>query len=223
MVVFIACRNKNGLLNLKFWQMKIYFLLALVVAACSSSHLVESHSAQNETHPRNKILVIGISTNPEARNTFEKGLQEMLRKEDIVAVKSLDYFEPSFIYKSFSEEELLALEKRLLADDFDSVLITKVQSTEDKIAQPHPITYYKNFREDYYESQVFKDERMNEPENYTVYHTQTSLYDLVKDEKRMLVWSGDIDIVNPENIQKDVKQYIKLLLKTLKKERILSF
>ena len=202
--------------------MKICFIFfAFFLAACSSSHLVESHTALNEGHPRNKILIIGISENMEARRAFENGLQEMLKKESLQVVPSLEYFEPAFIYKSFSEKELLELEKQLLKEGFDAVLITRLEGAEEKIAEAHPITAYKNFREDYYTSQIYLDERLNNPEPYTVYHTQTSLYDLSEDTERALVWTGDIDVVNPTNVKRDVKQYLKLLLKTLKDEEIL--
>lgn len=202
--------------------MKFFCLFfAAWLSSCGSSQLVSS-TAQNENHSRSKMLVIGISKNMEVRGIFEKELQEDLEDEGLSVVQSLDYFDPSFIYKQFSEEELLELERQLIHDGFDSVLVTKVESAEEKITEPHAMPVYKSFREDYYNSQVVHEEKVSIPEKYTVYHTRTSIYDLNKDETRTLVWSGDIDIVEPVNVKRDVRQYLKLLLKTLKKEQILN-
>lgn len=203
--------------------MKLFYLFSVVLlTACGSSRLVSSQAAPYEDHIRNKFLIIGISENMKVRSIFEKELQKRLIEEGLSARQSLNYFEPSFIYKQFSEEELLELERQLIRDGFDSVLVTKVESAEEKIAEPHVIPVYKTFRDNYYNSQVVQEEQFSAPEKYTVYHTQTSLYDLDKDETRTLVWTGDIDIVEPVNIKKDVRQYLKLLLKALKKERIIN-
>ena len=64
----------------------------------------------------------------------EKELAEALDKNDVIAVKSVDFFENSFVSDKKSETELNAIEKQLTDAGFDAIILSKVISSENKIS-----------------------------------------------------------------------------------------
>jgi hypothetical protein len=202
----------------------ILFIFFLLLTACSSSKLVSDwKSPDNPVFEANKVLVVGLTADREVRRDFESLLAFQLEKHQMVAVRSIDFFEDNFIDNRKSETELNELEKTMLDAGFDAILMTKMTGSEDKRTAVQHVRdlsdTFDSFTEDYYSSQETLY-TANTYEEYTLYHTQATLYCICPGKARELIWQGEIDIVD-ENITKNMKDYVALLTKTLKERQIL--
>ncbi|MCF4102708.1 hypothetical protein L1I30_13605 [Gillisia sp. M10.2A] len=206
--------------------MKYALLLVLFIAAgCSSSRMIDSYKPTlNETPELKKILVIGITSNHEARKSFEDKLQQAFKKKNIMAVQSYEFFDPLFTIYQKSEWELEQLKLILKENNYDAVLISKINRVENRITAKHA---YKNFNREFHS---FKDDYLsnqdifygdNSEQSYKVFHTETGLYHLTTKGNGELVWRGAINLHNPKNLQSTVHSYVKLLLSQLKKEDLI--
>lgn len=202
----------------------IYFLLIVLLSNCSSAHL-ESEWQQPETvnFQANKLLVIGISTNSEVRRNFETKMVDAFKKQDVIAVRSIDFFEDEFSNAEKTEDELTKIEKKLMDDGFDAVIFSKVTGQEKRVSilkkynnQVHNI---QTFRDYYYSNQhIYAKEDNLE---YTIYNTETSAYCLCPGKPRELLWVGEIKLVNVKNLSKSLHHYVKLLVTQLKEKRLI--
>jgi hypothetical protein len=206
----------------------IYIYLIVIsglLLSCTSSELVENWKNPDiDTFEAQKVLVIGITPDENARKIFEKKLVGELKKNGVSAIRSLDYFKSSFTTSSKTEKEMMALESQLIENGFDAILLSKVLGVEDKVTV---VKAYRNldktfdsFRDDYYENQnIYYDEDYYE--EYQIFHAESSLYCICSDKKRELIWKGSIDITEPENIKKAVNDYVKVLVWALKGQQLL--
>ena len=207
--------------------MKIIFLLLLIIfSGCNSSRVVNTYRNKQELPIKvNKVLIIGISPDLKVRETFEIGIQRTLRKKNILAIPSLHYFSNTKLLKDLSREEINQLEKKLLSDNFNVVVLTRVVSIENKESLVEDIVnvgrIYSTFKQDYFENQfIYSFE--NKVNNARIFHTETAVYHITEDDRRDILWRGAIDIINPKKMRSSIKQYIKVLNSTLEKENIFA-
>ncbi len=200
----------------------ILFLIVLV--GCNSTSLTREYKNPDTVNFRaNKVLVVGISPNKEIRRIYEKKMADALEKEGVRAVKSIDFFEKSFIDNNQSLEQLNEIENKLFESDFDAILFTKLTGQESRITL---IDAYRNFEKNY---QTFKDYYYGnqhlyfkgQEESYQVYTTETSLYCICPGKERELMWRGEIEIVDAHKVDKNINDYIKTLLKALENNHLL--
>ena len=204
--------------------MKRLFLviIALALVGCFSTELVESwKNPEIETYAPSKILVVGLTSNLEARQKFETKLKDELEMRGAEAVSSLDIFKT----EKMTEIELKELENNLIENEFDTVLFSKVIGVEDKIVYKNDFDgfdeTYRKFSEDYLKYQdVFYN-----PDYYTefkVYHAETSMYCICPTEDRELIWKGYIDIIDPESADKTINNYVNLIIAILEEEQLVN-
>ncbi len=192
---------------------------------CSSSKLVnEWKSPDTINFEANKVLVIGMAQDKELRREFEEELASELEKNNVVAVRSIDFFEKSFTDERHSEAELDAVEAQLLDAGFDAILFSKVVGSEDKVTTVQSVRdladSFKSFKEDYYRSQdLYGDKGVTE--YYKLYHAETNLYCICPEKERELLWSGSIDIVENKNRKKSMRDYVKTLINALERKQLL--
>ncbi len=203
----------------------IICITTILLISCSSSKLIEQYkSPDNPTFEANKVLIIGMAQNIESRRMFEKELSEAIEKKGINSVKSVDFFENSFISDKKSETDLNTIEKQLTDAGFDAIILSKVVSSESKITAIRAFRKFNdsfnNFREDYYKSQdiYFNNEYIQESK---IYHTETALYCICPTKERELIWKGSIDIINPQKAKTSIGDYVSLLIKELEKQQLL--
>jgi len=193
--------------------------------SCTSTHLIkEWKNPTIDTLYVSKILIVGMTSNLEARKKFEKLLKKEYEAKGIEAVMSLELFDPSFTTEKKSPAELKAIENQLTSNFFDAVLFTKVVGVEDKV--DYSITYKDEkyldikFKEDYYSNQeIYYNPKYYS--KYKVYHAETSLYCICSTKDRELIWKGYIDIIDPTSIGETVNDYINLLLLTLENQNLI--
>lgn len=196
----------------------------VLLMSCSTTKLTQEYKSPDTGYfQANKVLVVGISTDNEIRRTFEKKVVESLEKEDVIAVKSIDFFEKSFTNNKQSLQQLNDIEERLLEAGFDAILFTKIIGQENRVTL---VNSYKNFAknfqtfEDYYygnQHVYFKEQK----EDYKVYTTETSLFCICPGKERDLLWRGEIEVVEVDKVNWNINSYVTILFKTLKSNNLL--
>ncbi len=196
-------------------------IVALFIFSCSTSDLVDNwKNPEIDTYHAGKILIVGMSSNQEARKLFEDQLKSEYQARNIDAVSSYQYFENS----RKSEEDLLVIEKKLLADGFDTILFSKIigSETKERLSKSYRNieNTYRKFRDDYYSNQdIYYNPAYYE--QYPVYHAEASLYCICETKDRELIWKGFIDITDPSNIKETVDDYVKLMVFILEENELL--
>ncbi|PWL37664.1 hypothetical protein DKG77_15305 [Flagellimonas aquimarina] len=204
---------------------KLIILMALALIGCSSASLVTNwKNPEIVLFDANKVLIVGMTSNTEARAQFEEKLQDEFSKRNIEAFKSIDLFDVEFTSSEKSEEELSEVEQQLLNKDFDAILFTKIIGSENKETFRKRMSKMdwslNSFNEDYLEHQpIFYEEDYYE--EFTIYHAETSLYCICVGKERELIWRGNIDITDPVNIDKTIDDYIKLVVFALKEQDLI--
>ncbi len=207
----------------------IYKLIALLlfvsILSCSSSKFVDQWKNPDiVNYEANKVLVIGITSDLDSRKIYEQALVNSFDKHDVNAVKSIDFFEKSFSEAKKTQEQLNEIESQLLGAGFDTVLFSLVTGSENKVTTVQSFKdIHKSmggFMDYYYNNQnVFYEEYSREI--YQVYHTETVLYCICPGKERELIWKGAIDIVDALKLERSVADYVKVLTKKLKEQKLL--
>mgnify|MGYP003111837697 CR=1 FL=1 len=213
-------KAKKSFIKIHIYTFSI--LLCFLFIACSSINLVEQYTnpAVHSLKLR-KVLVIGMTPNKDIRRIFEQKVAGELSKQQVIAVKSIDFFEKSFTEIQKSERQLNEIQAQLTAAKFDAVLLAKVTGQEEKVAVTQAyrnfLRDFDSFTEDYYTNQDIYASQ--DSESYVLYHTETSLYCLCPGERKIL-YKAAIDIVDTDAIEKNINDYVKLLFKNLKDNKI---
>lgn len=201
---------------------KILYPILLLLMGCSSTSLVtEWKNPDIVIFDTNKVLIVGMTKNEDARLKFETKLKEEFSKRNIEAFRSVDLFDIAFTSSERSEEELSEVEQQLLDKDFDAILFTKVIGYESRKTFRRKINEFDglitSFRDDYLSNQsiYYDDEYYGQ---FTVYNAETSLYCICVGKERELIWRGNIDIMNPNNVKKSVDDYVRLIVLALKQQ-----
>lgn len=203
----------------------ILSLLALFLIGCSSTNLVTNWKNPDIViFDANKVLIVGMTNNEDARVKFETRLKKEFTKRDIESFRSIDLFDVEFTSSERSEEELSEVEQQLLDKDFDAILFTKVVGSESKKTFRRKMNeldeFITSFRDDYLSNQpIYYDEGYYE--QFTVYNAETSLYCICVGKERELIWRGNIDIMNPNNVEKSVDDYVKLVVFALEQQDLI--
>lgn len=206
--------------------MKKLILIAFIsLMGCSSAEMVENWKNPDIViFDASKVLLVGISNNEEARVNFESKLQKEFNIRRVEGVRSLDVFDVDFTDSKRTEKDLDALEQSLLDKGFDAILLTKIVGSESRQSFRKSINDLYNsrdgFNEDYRRHQdiYYQDEYY---ETYTVYNAETSLYCICEGKERSLIWRGSIDILDPDNVEKTIKDYVKLLVIALEEQDLI--
>lgn len=205
---------------------KLFVLLVFVIlfSSCSTSRLVGEYANPESPNFRaKKILVVGLTPDGGMQRQFEYSLVKALKAENVIAEKSVDYFESTVHENNQSEENLADIENELLKAGFDAVLFSKIKGQESKVtvvqSYRNLTKSFQNFSDYYNENRpIYNNEQM---EAYPVYNTETSLYCLCPDTEKDLIWRGNIDIIDPSGAQTTIRDYVKTLVRTLKKNQLL--
>ncbi len=196
----------------------------LLLSSCSTSRLVDEYvNAESPNFQANKVLVVGLTPDGGLQRQFEYSLVQALEAENVIAVKSVDYFESTVDENKQSEENLGNIEQELLNAGFDAVLFSKVTGQESKVTM---VQSYRNLTKSFesFSDYYYGNKPVNsgeQTEDYPVYNTETSLYCLCPGKDRDLIWRGEIDIVDPPRATTTIRDYVRTLVKTLKKNKLL--
>lgn len=204
---------------------KLLPLVLVTLMGCSSVSLVENWKNPDIVlFDANQVLIVGMTKNEEARISFEDNLLKEFDKRGVDAMRSLDVFDVDFTGSKRTEEELDDVEQSLLDKGFDAILFTKIVGSEDRRSFLETIAQWsdheRRFNEDYIAHQdIYYDEDYYE--TFTVYHAQTTLYCICEGKERAMIWRGSIDITDPKDINKSVKDYIKLVVIAMEEQDLI--
>ena len=202
---------------------KIFIVFSFLLMGCSSISLVE-----NWKNPvifnANKVLLVGMTQSEETRKDFESQLKKEFTNRNVEAWRSIDVFDLSLTDSRKTEKELDEVEQSLLDKDFDAILLTKVTGSENRENFMKSISrwddHQSRFNDDYLEHQgIYYDDDYYE--KFTVYHAETTLYCICEGKERAMIWRGVIDIADPNNVEKAIKDYIKLIISTLEEQDLI--
>ncbi len=186
----------------------------LMLAGCAATKIVNQWSnPQYAAHSFKKIMVIGISKQTSIRRTFEDVFVAQLQSAGINAV-------PSYRYINEDAEAPEALLKQAVTRaGADGALITRLVRVERKMDvtpgyyEPPPFGFYGWYSHawiGYYEPpRVYQ---------YDVYVSETSLYDMVKNE---VVWAGTLETTAPGEIREEIRRYAETVIQALRQNRLL--
>ncbi len=204
---------------------KLLLIALLILMGCSSAELVENWKNPDIViFDANKVLIVGMTQNEEARSEFETKLKREFKKRGVDAERSIDLFDVAFTNSHRSEEEISGVEEQLLDKDFDAILFTKILGSESRKPLVESISelddHNSTFREDYLTHQnIYYD--TDYYEEYRIYHAETSLYCICVDKERSLIWKGSIDILDPIDVKKTVNDYIKLVVLAMEEQDLI--
>lgn len=192
---------------------------------CSSSKFVNQWKSPDFTnYEANKVLVIGITPDKGTRKLYEQTLVSSLAENSVNAVKSIDFFEKSFSEAKKTQEQLNEIENQLMEAGFDTVLFSLVTGSENKVTAVESFKDLNksmgSFMDYYYDNQYVFYKEYNRV-SYKIYHTETAVYCICPGKDRELIWKGTIDIVDPIKLERSVSDYVKVLIKELKEQKLL--
>ncbi len=196
--------------------------IAIFIYGCSSATLVDTwKNPEIDSYEPIKILIVGLTPDEKVRKKFEEQLQKEFELRGSEAEISLTYFENT----KATEENLKALEYKLLNEGFGTILFTKTIGVENKIVYKEKFNSNNEtitrFKDDFLKHQdiYFNPNYYNE---YQVYHAETAMYCICPTKERELLWKGFIDIVDPQDIDTSVKDYVKLVIAALEAEQLIT-
>lgn len=201
--------------------------MGILLSSCASTQLISNwKNPDTVLFHANKVLIVGMTQNERARLDFETKLKNEFTKKDVEAFRSIDLFDVAFIDSSKSEEELSEVEEQLLQKDFDAILFTKVvgsknrQTFKTRLSEINNL--YGSFKDDYLSHQnIYYDDGYYN--NYTVYNLETSLYCICVGKERELIWRGIVEVEDPVNINKTVKDYVKLVISEMEAQDLVFY
>lgn len=200
-------------------------VLIFPITSCSSTKLIDSwKNPDYRLFEPKKILVIGVTPNYEARSAFEFQLIKELNNRKIKALQSAVVFETSFKDSEQTEKDIEVQVGKLLSKNFDTVLVSLVKGVDENQSYGSESSktdyhlrrfaiYYLAYQEAYFNQDYYS--------RYKVFNIETSVYNLKKNSNKSLVWRGSFDLVDPNSNTKAIHSYVKKLIKTLEKEKII--
>ena len=192
---------------------------------CSSAELVENWKNPDIVlFDAHKVLIVGMAQDEQTRTDFESYLKKEFDYRDVEAMRSIDLFDVEFTNSEKSEKELDEVERQLLDKDFDAILFTKIIGSEDiqtfRRRMSELDNHYGRFKDDYLGHQGIYYEG-DYYDSFTIYHAETSLYCICEGKERSLIWRGSIDITDPKDIDKTVKDYVKLVVLAMEEQDLI--
>lgn len=207
--------------------MKIFRITLVLLLMVSCTAIKRNKTWKNpsftEFNPKN-VLVVGVTPDLEARSNFEFVLARELNARNINAIQSTVVFEKLFQDASQTEADIEAQINKLLTVGYDTVLVSAVKGVkenESRSGASPKFDYglqrflggYLASSDDYFDQDDYK--------KYKVFYVEASIYSLKKAQEKELVWFENYDIIDPTNIAETTDDYVKMILKSLEKQKLI--
>jgi hypothetical protein len=215
-------RSTNLLAAVLIWALTFGALAILPVANAKAAKLLMSWKNPNYSGQKpHRILVIGMSENPEVRADFEDDFSSAIANDSLEAIPG-----NSILLRPDSPEVDPDYLKGQIRDfKIDAVLVSRLVKIDKKTTHipghtySVPYTYYRSLY-GYYgmvHHQVYSPDYLRED---TTVRVETNLY-AASPADGELIWTGTSDSFNPKSAQKVIDEVVKLIVKELKKQSIL--
>ncbi len=206
------------------WALIFGVLAILPVANAKSPKLLVSWKNPDYSGQKpHRILVIGMSENPEVRADFEDDLSASLGGEGLEVVPGY-----SILLRLHSAELDPDYLKAQIRDfKIDAVLVSRIVKIDKKTTYirglsptfPYPYPYYRSLYV-YYGAvyrQVYSPDYLRED---TTVRVETNFYKAVPPNEE-LIWTATSESFNPKSAQKVIDGLVKLIVKELRTQSIL--
>lgn len=169
-----------------------------------------------------KILVLSIGKNANAREIFENTIVKALADEGIVGENSLSLFPPLIDVSKLSEN---AIESKIKASDYDAVIVSSlidIQSKDVYVSEsayyPYPYRYPRHIYYGY--SYAYQPGYYRQEKSFVI---ESRLFDAAAGSpKEGVLWSGQSEITDPRSYESGAEQHAYSMVKTLLKAGVLQ-
>jgi len=204
------------------WTLTLCSLAILPVANAKGAKLLLSwkNPDYSGSKPR-RLLVIGMSENPEIRADFEDDLSAAIANGSVEAIPG------NHILLRPDSPELDAdyLKGQIRDFKIDAILVSRLVSVDRQTTHipghgyTVPYAYYRSFY-GYYGmayQQVYTPDYLRED---TTVRVETNFY-ATNEQDGKLIWTGTSDSFNPKSAHKVIDEVVKLVVKELAKQGLL--
>ena len=203
----------------------VVLLFILMLPSCASTRLINSwKNPEYAFFKPQKILVVGVTPNYDARKAFEFELITHLNARNIIALQSAVVFDSCFTDSKQTVKDIEAQVDELLANGYDTVLVSAIKSVSANTSYGSESSktdyhlrrfalYYLAYQEAYF--------KQDPPGSYKVVTVEASFYHLNKAATTSLIWQGSFDLVDPYHNKKAMEAYTKKLIKILERDKII--
>ncbi|MGH7824536.1 MAG: hypothetical protein ACREQ7_05095 [Candidatus Binatia bacterium] len=202
---------------------RLSFLLILFavlsLAGCATKRIISQWSNPAYTPPSlsfKKIMVIGATDQAAIRRNFEDEFVSELKAAGVDAVPS---------YRYIPENGKVAearLKEAVQESAAGAVIMTRLVRVEERTeVSPGYFDPFPAFRLYGWYSSAWYGGFYVPPRvyRYPVFFSETTLYDVVKDE---VVWTGTMRTIDPENVNEAIENYVQTVIEALKEKNILT-
>jgi hypothetical protein len=204
------------------WALGFCALAILPVANAAAAKLIVSWKNPTYSGPKpHRVLVIGMSGNPEVRADFEDDLSTAIKSDGLEPIPGNTIF-----FRPHSGElDRDYLEGQIRDFKIDAVLISRLVKVDKTITNVPghsyavPYAYYRSFY-GYYGTvyqQVYTPGYLRED---TAVRVETNFYSATPPNEE-LIWTATSDSFNPKSAQKAINGIVRLIVKELKKQAVL--
>ncbi len=192
-------------------------MIVALLAGCSTSNFIvnEWHNPAYVAPAFRSVMVGGLSEQTSIRRNFEDEFLAQLRAAGVEALPS---------YRQIPEDEKfddVKLKQAARSAGADALIIArpvKVEQKTDYAPSYYPVPVFGIFGR--HVSGVWQGPYGGPSvTRYTEYTSETTLYDVTKDE---VVWSGTVRTSEPQNVNSAVKLYVQAVMNALKEKNLLG-
>ena len=190
------------------------FLLLGTLSACTSTHITSSWREPNKQlaiSDLNKVLVVALFKDETSRHKAEDEMVSYLGGKGVV---SYDY-----LNAEFNKQNEEAIRNKIRKDGFDGAITMRLLDMEQETNYPRGAfanypPYYQSFSGYYFRNWGY----YNNPTYYfstKIYTVETNVYSIKEDK---IIWTGLTKSVNPDGVDKMIREISKVVYKTMIEE-----
>lgn len=204
------------------WFTAVLLMLATLAWAGSSKLAMTWKNPASAAPHFRRILVVGLSDKTDVRADFEDALSTRIQRPGLEAIPG----NTILLRPEGTKVTLDYLKTQVRDHNIDAVIVSRLVKIEKNLTyvpgtyyQP-PYPYYSTFY-GYYGTVypvVYSPGYLKEEKKVRV---ETNLYSTATPDGELL-WTGVSDTFNPSSAQKAIEGIVKVVVKQLEKERILS-
>ena len=190
------------------------FLLLGTLSACTSTHITSSWKEPNKQlviSDLNKVLVVALFKDETSRHKAEDEMVSYLGGKGVV---SYDY-----LNAEFNKQNEEAIRNKIRQGGFDGAITMRLLDLEQETNYPrgsfdnYP-PYYQSFSGYYFRNHGY----YNNPNYFfstKIYTVETNVFSIKEDK---IIWTGLTESVNPNGVDKMIREISKVVYKTMIEE-----
>jgi len=187
--------------------------LCFLFFSCSGVKMTNQQKFNTSFKPQ-KVLVVGVSLNSEARKYFEKKLSTSLNEKGFAAFSSYNFFDEEFVMGERTDKKEKEFMHWMQTHGFDAIVLSEITGSSNKLTwlqsmeiMSDNIAGIKNPNSD---KKLFEGD--TSPPDIVIYNIRTSLYCICPNKDDKLIWQMDAEMRKPKKITKGINKYIEKVL-----------